>query len=102
MLKRNRLLGPELKLTMFMFFGFRLHFTARDTADMLKNALAIVSVPSTTPPAERSRSRDIRSKTLLLEASLITGAMALPMVVPRPVVKTTAVAPAATSPGVDS
>src|SRR5437868_3225789 len=63
---------------------------------------SIFSVPSMTPPADRSMSRDMRSKTSLLDASLTTGAMALPMVVPRPVVKTMMVAPAATSPGVDS
>ena len=53
-------------------------------------------------PAEISRSCDIFSKTRLFEASLMTGAMAFPMVVPLPVVKTTTVAPAATRPGVDS
>ena len=35
-------------------------------------------------------SRDIRSKTSLFDASLMTGAIALPMVVPRPVVNITA------------
>ena len=38
----------------------------------------------------------------LLLVSFNTGAIALPMVVPRPVVKTTAVAPLATRPGTDS
>jgi hypothetical protein len=47
-------------------------------------------------------SRFIRSKTCVFDASLMTGAMALPIVVPRPVVKTMMVAPAPTSPGVDS
>ena len=42
------------------------------------------------------------TKIGVFDASLITGAIALPIVVPRPVVKTTTVAPEATSPGVDS
>src|SRR5215472_9026762 len=62
----------------------------------------IVLLPSRMSPAERSISPFIRRYTSLLEASLITGTMALPMVEPRPVVKTTRFAPAATSPGVDS
>ena len=44
----------------------------------------------------------MRLNTGVFEASLITGVIAFPIVVPRPVVKTTTVAPAATRPGVDS
>ena len=44
----------------------------------------------------------MRSNTRLFDANLMTGAIALPIVVPLPVVKTTTVAPAATKAGVDS
>ena len=47
-------------------------------------------------------SRDMRSYTGVLDVSLTMGAMAFPIVVPRPVVKTTTCDPAPTSPGVDS
>jgi len=44
----------------------------------------------------------MRSKTAVFDANLITGTIAFPMVVPRPVVNTMTVAPEATRPGVDS
>ena len=80
-------------------YTFRVHEGANKT---LVPTSAIDLVPSIMSPAEMSMSCDIRLKTPLLDASLITGAIAVPIVVPLPVVKITAGAPAATRPGVDS
>ena len=62
----------------------------------------MVSSPSITVPALRSMSCFMRRQVGVLLESLITGQIAFPIVVPRPVVKTTTLDPLATIPGVAS
>ena len=103
--QRHRLFRPHLELAVLQQLGLGQDLSARDLPNIRKEPRPpslMLSVPSITPPADRSMSPGMRSKTALFEVSLITGAIALPIVLPRPVVNTTTVAPAATSAGVDS
>lgn len=90
---------------MLVFFSLRRHLTAGNTLDVLKDSIA--DLLDSFGSVDHATRREIQIVFHLFEHWCVrdhftTGAMALPMVVPRPVVKTINVAPAATSPGVDS
>ena len=104
-LKRNCLFSPELKLAVFVLFSFSQTLAGGYPHNMCKDAGPdfIDSFRAVYHPAGRKIQIVTHAgEHRRVEASLITGAIALPMVVPRPVVKTITVAPAATNPGVDS
>jgi hypothetical protein len=85
-----------------MFFGPGLYLAAGDLAYVFKDASAhfinrLDAVDDAT--CREIQMRDICSNRGVFDASFTTGAIALPIVVPRPVVKTTNVATGAIQTG---